>query len=70
VPAAAVAGSNVPADALVMPVPDHVPPAGDPERLVAGSPEQNGPAAVTEGVGTAFTVMLVVLELPQLPGNV
>jgi hypothetical protein len=55
VPRPAVAGLNVPADALVMPVPDQVPPPVAAVRLVAGSVGQNGPAGVIVVLGKGFT---------------
>ena len=43
VPAPAIAGENVPAEALVIPVPAHVPPAVTAVKLTGASPMQNGP---------------------------
>ncbi len=67
VPAPAVAGSNVPSTASVIPIPNQVPPAVTAVRLTAASAEQNGPAAVIVASGGFATVIDVVFESGQTP---
>jgi len=67
VPLDALPGLNVPALALVMPVPLQVPPLTSAERLKAGTPEHTGDTGVTFGCG--FTVTVPV-EVPVQPDTV
>ena len=67
VPTPAVAGLNVPAAALVMPVPDQVPPATEALRFRAGLAVQKGPTGVIVTMGAALTWMLAVLVSLQPP---
>src|SRR3989338_7823314 len=62
-----MAGSNVPKAALVIPVPDQVPPTGIPPRLKPGSFtqfEKSRPAFTT---GNGFTVNNIVSRTRQFP---
>ena len=49
-PIFAEAGLKAPVTPLVIPVPDQVPPTGDPTKVTQGSDSQNGPKAVIVGV--------------------
>jgi len=60
VPAPAVAGSKSPVAALVIPVPDHTPPASTAVRVIDGSEVQNGPTAVIVASIIRLTVISVV----------
>jgi hypothetical protein len=61
VPTPAVPGSNVPAAALVIPVPLHVPPAVAAVSVTGAFAGQKGPAAVIVASGARLTVIFLVL---------
>src|ERR1043165_9797451 len=67
VPAPAVAGLNVPAAALVMPVPVHVPPASTAARLNAGEEIHTGARCVIVTSFCWFTVTITVSVEGQVP---
>lgn len=58
VPAPAVAGSNVPAEALVIPVPLHVPPGEAAVKVTEVALAQKGPAGVMVASKSVFTVIV------------
>ena len=63
VPTPAVAGSKVPFDVLVIPVPAQVPPAFTAVRFVAASLVQKGPAAFMAASEIGLTVMVTVARI-------
>ena len=66
-PGPAIAGSNVPAVAFEMPVPDHVPPGSTATSVTAGSPVQKGPTGVIVASEFAMTSIVSVSVAPQGP---
>ena len=67
VPTPAVAGSKVPADVFVIPVPLQVPPAVAAVSVAALSLMQNGPAGVIVASSIADTTMFIVSVSGQAP---
>jgi hypothetical protein len=67
VPMLATEGSNVPADAFVIPVPDHVPPTETPVKLKTAAFAHTGGTAVIVAFREDTTLILTVSVAPQVP---
>ena len=67
VPIPAVAGSKVPFEAFVIPVPLHVPPAVAADKLKEAAPTHTIVGCVMVALGIAKTVTKAVSKLPQFP---
>lgn len=67
VPTPADVGLKVPVVLLIMPVPDHVPPAVAADNVTEAAFAQKGPAGAMVALGGAATVMVIFLVSVQLP---